>query len=154
ARAQQKTVEYGALEDIPVAALPLSLAVAGWDPPGFTHAARQLGTVQGEAQPSVTRFEGRFSPGAYFGPVLFAGPTRHVSGQPPTPQAALRDFGFFQNKPTRFGATGSLTNGRVPIDYALVEVDDAQPKSCVSFSGAFERAQLRGFLCAVETAPL
>ncbi|MBI3515309.1 MAG: hypothetical protein HY060_14795 [Proteobacteria bacterium] len=154
ALAQQKAVDYGALEDIPVATLPLSLAVAGWEAPGFTHAARQRGTVQGEDQPSVTRYEGRFSHGAYFGRVLLIDTTRNVRWQAPTPQAVIREFGFFHGKPTSFGTTGSVTNGRMPIDYALVRVDEADPKSCATFTGVFERAQLKGFLCVAQDAPL
>ena len=139
ALAQQKTVSYGPLEEVPVAQLPISVAVAGWDAPGFTHASRQLGTVGGEDKPSVNRYEGRFAHGAYFGRVLFVATTRNVAWLAPTPQAALRDFAYFRGKPTTFGSAGSITNGRMPIDYALLRIDETDAKSCVAFSGAVER---------------
>jgi S1-C subfamily serine protease len=151
---QQKIVRYGAFEDVPVTELPLSLAIPGWDAPGFTRAARQRGTVEGEDEPSVTRYEGAFSHDGYFGAVLFVDTTRPVTWRAPTPQAVVRDFDFFRGKATTLGATGSVTNGSMEIAYVLVRVDEREPKSCAGFSGAHERVQLRGFLCAAGTSPL
>ncbi len=154
AHAQQKVVHYGEIEDIPLASLPMTLSISGWEAPGFTRAARQLGTVESESQPTVTRYEGRFSHGAYFGRVLLIETTRNVSWRPPTPQAALRDFGFFLAKPVKFGAAGSVAHGPLEFASLLVRVDEPEPKSCAVFTGAFQRAQLRGFLCAVQDAPI
>jgi len=151
---QQKIVHYGRAEEIPVEALPLTLAVSGWPAPGFSHGARQLGTIEGESQPAVTRYEGRFSHGAYFGRVLLVEAARSVNWRPPTPQAAIRDFGYFRDKVTTFDATGSVAHGRMSIDYVLLRVDEPDHRSCAAFSGAFERAQVRGFVCAAQDAPL
>jgi S1-C subfamily serine protease len=151
---QQKIVRYAPPAEIPVASLPLTLAVAGWPAPGFTHAARELGTIESEDKPVVTRYEGRFSHGAYFGRVLLIETERHVSWRPPTPQAAVRDFAFFRGKVTTFGTTGSVAHGPMTLAYGLLRVDEPQVKNCATFSGAYERVQLRGFLCAVQESSL
>ena len=151
---QQRLVHYAPPEEIPLATLPLSVAVTGWRAPGFNQASRQFGTVEGESEPAVTRYEARFSHGAYFGWVLLVTTTREVHWVPPTPQAALRDFPYFNRRSVTFGGTGSLIHGRMPIDYAVARVDDREPKSCAVFSGTFDRAQLRGYLCAAQDAPL
>jgi len=152
--AQQKIVRYDQPQQIPLGALPLSLAITGWDPPGFNLASRQLGTVEGGTEPFVARYEARFAHGAYFGWVLFVTTTRQVRWQPPAPRAALRDFPYFNQKVVTFGGSGSLLHGHMPIDYQLFRVDDREPKSCAVFSGTFERAEMRGYLCAAQGDPL
>jgi S1-C subfamily serine protease len=151
---QQRIVQYAPPEEIPLATLPLNLAVTGWRAPGFTQASRQLGTIEGESTPTAARYEARFGHGAYFGWLTLAVMDHEVHWVPPTPQAALRDFPYFNRKVATFGTSGSLMHGRMPIDYLLLRVNDHEPKSCVVFSGTLDRAQLRGVLCAVQADPL
>src|SRR5689334_19360773 len=70
ALAQNQVVEYGPLQEMRVGDYPLALAVTGWDPPGFTNAWKQSGPL-GTPDPFITRYEGRFAHGPYFGRVLF-----------------------------------------------------------------------------------
>ena len=151
---QQQIVHYGPRQEIPVTALPLSLSVAGWGDSGFTQAWREAGTVEGELDPSVTRYEARFGHGAYFGLMLFVDTTREARWRAPTPEATLREWPYFTGKRITPGQTGSVPNGQMTIAYLLVEVDEPEPKSCALFSGAAGHAQLRGYLCAAQDAPL
>jgi S1-C subfamily serine protease len=150
----QSIVSYGEMEAIPLSALPVSLSVAGWPEPGFTQAFRQHGTIEGQTEPVITRYDGRFAHGGYFGQLLFVDTKRHVQWQPPTPRDSIRDWPYFHAKPARFGATGSVVNGRMPVEYVLLEIEDAGTKSCALFSGAAGQSQLRGFLCAVQDAAI
>ena len=151
---QQQIVHYGPRQEIPVAALPLSLSVAGWGDSGFELAWREVGTVDGELEPSVTRYEARFRHGDYFGLMLFVDTTREARWRAPTPEATLREWPYFADKRITPGQTGSVPNGQMTIAYLLAEVDEPEPKSCALFSGAAGHAQLRGYLCAAQDAPL
>lgn len=153
ASAQTSVVRYGPPQEVPLGELPISLSVAGWPAPGFSQAFREIGKIQNQPEPTITRYEGRFAHGGYLGRVLFVETTRDVRWQPPTPQASIEDWGFFKGKPAAFGATGSVVNGRMTIDYALVRLQDPGPHDCALFSGAAERAQLRGYVCAVPDQP-
>jgi S1-C subfamily serine protease len=155
AAAQQTSiVRYSAPQEVPLADLPISLSVAGWPAPGFSQAFREIGRIQNQPEPTIARYEGRFAHAGYVGRVLFVETSREVRWQPPTPQDSIRDWGFFTAKPATFGATGSVINGRMTIAYVLVDLQDSGPRHCALFSGAAERAQLRGYICAVHDQPL
>jgi S1-C subfamily serine protease len=147
-------VHYGDRQEISVAALPLSLSIAGWSEPSFTQAWREAGTVEGETVPSVMRYEARFGQGAYFGLLIFVDTTREVRWRAPTPQAMFQEFPIFGGKPVTKGETGSVTNGQMTIDYMLAQINETEPKSCALFAGAALRSQLRGYLCAAQDGPL
>jgi S1-C subfamily serine protease len=151
---QSQIVHYGPRQEIPIASLPLSLAIAGWGEPGFVQAWREDGTVESETVPSVTRYEARFGHGAYFGYLLFVDTTRAARWRAPTPEATLREWPFFVGKRITLGQTGSVPNGQMSIAYLLAGIDEPEPKSCALFSGAAERSELRGYLCAAQDAPL
>lgn len=155
AAAQTSVVEYGPATEVPVGELPITLTVTGWPDPGFSQAYREVGRIDNQPTgPTITRYIGRFTHGGYLGRVLFVETDHEVRWQPPTPQQSIGDWGFFHNKPAAFGTTGSVVNGAMTIDYALVQLDDIGPHNCALFSGAAERAQLRGYVCAVEGGPM
>ncbi|MEJ0069454.1 MAG: serine protease [Pseudomonadota bacterium] len=154
ARGQQSVVNYSDPEEIALGALPLSLSVAGWPEPGFTKAVRRRGTIEGQTEPVVTRYEAPFAHGGYFGQLRFIETTHQVRWTVPTPRDSIHEWGYFQGKPNAFGGGGTVTNGQMVIDYVLLQIEDAGPKSCALFSGAFERSQLRGFVCAVQDGPI
>jgi S1-C subfamily serine protease len=151
---QSQIVLYGPREEIPVAALPLTLAIAGWGDPGFVRAWRMAGTVEGASVPSVTRYEAQVRDGGYAGFLLFMETAHDVQWHPPTPEATLQEWPAFARAPVTRGRTGTITNGRMTLDFLLARLDEAEPKSCALFSGAALRAEIRGYVCAVQDAPL
>src|SRR5258706_1381878 len=146
------TVDYGPLQPMTVGEYPLALSVTGWDPPGFVQAWRQAGSIAGDAV--ITRYEGRFAHGPYFGRVMFVDSRREVRWRQPTPQDSLRDWPYFKDKAHAFGRTGAVANGKVTFDLVHVRVDETEPKACVLFTAAHELVQLRGYACAVQPWPL
>jgi S1-C subfamily serine protease len=151
---QSQLVHYGPRQEIPVASLPLSVSIAGWDEPGFQRAWRMDGTVEGASVPSVTRYEALFQNGGYFGLLFFMDTTHDVVWRPPAPEATLQEWPLFKNNPVTRGRTGSIVNGRMTIAYMLARVDEPDPKSCALFSGAALHSELRGYLCAAQDSPL
>jgi S1-C subfamily serine protease len=147
-----QTVTYDAPQDMPLHQFPLTLAVDGWAPPGFTHASRQSGRVGGN-EPSVTRYDGRFAHGPYYGRMVLIESQRETRWNTPTPQAAYDDWPALRDKPHTFGRTGAVANGKLTLDYVHVRVDESEPRACLVFTGAEEKVQLRGYACAVQGEP-
>jgi hypothetical protein len=154
ARADDAIVRYGERQPIPVGTMPLSVAVEGWSKPDFKQAWREAGTVGSEGVPTITRYEASFAHGGYFGAILFVDTTRDAQWKAPTPSATLKEWGYFRGRPVIPGATGQVVNGKMTIDYLLAQVTGTETAACALFSGAAERAQMRGFLCAPQAVPL
>jgi hypothetical protein len=152
--AQEAVVHYGERQSVPVAAMPLSLSIAGWSKPDFQQAWRESGTVGNEPTPTITRYEATIAHAGYFGVLLFVDTTRDVSWRAPTPAATLEQWAFFHGKPVVQGKTGQVVNGQMAFDYLLAQVSGVDATSCGLFSGAAAHAQMRGYLCAEQPAPL
>jgi hypothetical protein len=148
-------VTWGEVKEIALTETPIKLRLFE-DGSGLKRAWRQEGANLERGGPLVYH-EAYFERSGYFGRASFR-ETGHGGAWIGVPNASdsARAWPFFAKKQVTIGESSTVIHGRAEIRYVLLTYEEADQakRSCVGYSGIWERFMARGYLCAPRGSTL